>query len=136
MAECSSYIIAFRGLHEAFDYKAFNQYVEIKKSCGEVFSWKESEKANDFIVAKNMRYELYGFSKGAETVAKLLPKLKNKPVYILTVGAYKSVDVDFTKYNIPYDNFYDYSGIGQTSPGKLFRGISHQNIQAYINQFF
>ncbi len=59
-----------------------------------------------------------------------------KPKYIITIGAYKTTDVDFTKYNIKFDNYFDYSGIGQKSPGVHIKNVSHLNMQKHVNKIF
>jgi hypothetical protein len=135
-ADCGLYIIGFSGLNDAFDHRAFKEYSEKKNACYKTFRWQEKEQSISYIKKLNHNFELYGFSKGAETVSDLVKKDKLKPIYILTVGAYKTTDVDFTKQDIKFQNYFDYSGIGQKSPGIFVKNIPHLKMQQYINHFF
>jgi hypothetical protein len=131
---CKGYVLGFKGLNEAFDRTAFDAYVKQINYCGKLFSWHQRKEAAEFISTLNTNYQLYGFSKGAETVAYLLKNLDDsKPEYVLTIGAYKTVDVNFDKYEVNYDNYFDASGQGQKSPG-IFLNVSHDKIQKEVNK--
>ncbi len=133
-ANCDLYIIGFGGLNNHFDHQSFKFYAEKKNACYKSFKWSEQVIALNYINQLNTDFELYGFSKGAETVSKLIKQYKIKPSYILTIGAYKTTDVDFTKYNIKFQNYFDHSGIGQKSPGIFIKNIHHLNMQKHINK--
>lgn len=135
-ANCNLNIIGFGGLNDAFDHKAFKEYAEKKNACYKAFKWQEKDLALSYIKQLNNNFELYGYSKGAETVAKLVKINKVKPSYILTIGAFRTVDVDFTNYDIRFENYFDHSGVGQKSPGVFVKNINHFKMQQYINQFF
>lgn len=135
-ADCDKHIVGFGGLNNAFDHKAFEEYAKNKNACFKYFKWQEKDLALSYIKKLNVDFELYGFSKGAETVAKLVKYNNIKPKYIITIGAYKTTDVDFTKYNIKFDNYFDYSGIGQKSPGVHIKNVSHLNMQKHVNKIF
>ena len=131
---CAVTVIAFKGQNNSFDQLAFNDYIADRPNyCGVVYSWNEVKAAQRKITALQVPYQLYGFSKGAVTVHKILKQnLHKPPQYVITIGAYKTVDVDFTKYNIPYDNYFDLSGRGQQSPG-IFLNVAHMQMQAAVN---
>ena len=42
-------------------------------------------------------------------------------------------DVDFKKYDVKFDNYFDDSGRGQKSPG-VFLSVSHSKIQKEVNK--
>ncbi len=133
-AKCNNYIIAFRGLEDAFDKEAFLQYANIKSSCYKIFNWQQVDHAVDFINNLATDYEFYGFSKGAWSVSKTLTKVKHKPKYIITIGAWHTTDVDFSKYNIKFNNFFDHSGRNQKSPGTHIYNVPHMRMQNHINK--
>ena len=131
---CSGYVIGFKGLDDVFDNNAFQDYSKNLNYCNKVYSWHQRESALKFVHKLNVKYQLYGYSKGAETVSYLLKHTKGKmPEYVITVGAYKTTDVNFDKYQIKYDNYFDNSGIGQRSPG-IFIDVSHNQIQQEVNK--
>ncbi len=132
-AGCDKYVVGFGGLNNAFDHKAFEDYAQNKNACFKYFKWQEKDLALSYIKGLSSDFELYGFSKGAETVAKLVKVHNIKPKYVITIGAYKTTDVDFTKYNIKFDNYFDYSGFGQKSPGVHIKKVSHLSMQKYVN---
>ena len=98
-----------------------------------MFKWEDISQAKALIDTTSVPYQLYGYSKGAETVARLLKQPIRRPVYVITIGAYKTVDVDFSRYNIDNDNYFDAPGIGQTSPG-VFLNVPHYKMQQEVNK--
>jgi hypothetical protein len=134
--DCNLYVIGFRGAGGVFDQAAFDQYAERKSACSQVYNWRESAAAVEFVQQVNQPYELYGFSAGAVAVKQVLTQATVKPVYAITVGAYHSVDVNFDRFGIPYDNWFDASGRGQRSPGHHHYKISHDKIQQHVNQYY
>jgi hypothetical protein len=133
-AKCNSYILGFKGLDNAFDTTAFVQYANKKSSCYKIFNWQQVDQAVDFADKLSTKYEFYGFSKGAWSVSKALSKVKHKPSYIVTVGAWHTADVDFRKYNIKFNNFFDDSGRKQQSPGTHIYNVPHMEMQKHINK--
>jgi hypothetical protein len=131
---CVGYVVAFRGQNDVFDQPALEQYANHLGYCHKVFGWYQSKDAVLFINNTAVTYQLYGFSKGAETISKLLKDSSiRKPEYVLTIGAFRTTDVDFKKYNIKFDNYFDDSGRGQRSPG-IFLSVSHSKIQKEVNR--
>jgi len=131
---CSGYVVAFKGLNDAFDNSALREYSERIEYCYKAYSWNDGKTAVKLINSLNVPYRFYAYSKGAETVSFLLRQGEiKKPEFILTIGAHRTANVNFEKYNIPYENYFDYSGIGQKSPGK-FLNVSHSNIQKEVNK--
>ena len=131
---CNGYVLGFKGLNDSFDEKAFNFYVNKLNYCKKLYSWHNREGAIKFIKTLDVEYQLYGFSKGATTISYILqqPKIK-KPEYVITVGAYKTTDVNFDRYKVKYNNYFDNSGKGQNSPG-IFLNVSHSEIQKEVNR--
>lgn len=132
-AACSSYLIGFKGTNAAFDTDAFNSYSSKIESCSRVYEWQQVDDARMFIDKLDVPYTLYGFSKGAESIINLVPKVKHLPKYIITIGAWHTVNVNFTKYNVKFDNYFDYSGGKQKSPGVHVTGVKHMEMQRYVN---
>lgn len=130
---CDGYVIGFKGLNDTFDMTSFEEYANIKNYCSKVYSWNEHVKAIDFINKTYKPYHLYGYSKGAETVGRVLKHAKRKPKYVITMGAYKTTDVNFDKYKVKYNNYFDDSGIGQKSPGTFLK-VPHYQIQKEVNK--
>ncbi len=135
-AECSRYIIGFRGLGGAFDLKAFEEYAVQRKGCTQVYNFTEFQSATEFVKSINKPYELYGYSAGAVSVGQVLKQKVRRPEHAITIGALSTVDVDFSLYNIKFDNWFDASGRGSRSPGEHFPNVSHDRMQSYINQFY
>jgi len=133
---CKSYIIGFRGLDSAFDHSAFYDYAKKRTDCTVVFNHNEYKRAIRFVNQLRVPYELYGYSAGAATAMTVVKRAKRMPGYVITMGAYYSTDVDFYKYEIDYDNFFDASGIGQKSPGIHVKNVAHDRIQRYVTEFF
>jgi hypothetical protein len=131
---CVGYVVAFRGLNDVFDHKALENYANYLGYCHKTFGWYQPTEAIKFINGIDKKYQLYGFSKGAETISKLLKDSSvKKPEYVLTIGSFRTTDVDFKKYNIKFDNYFDDSGRGQKSPG-VFLSVSHSKIQKEVNK--
>ena len=135
-AECNSYVIGFRGQGGAFDQAAFDQYAEKQADCSVVYNFEEISSAVDFINQTSGSYQLYGFSAGASSVGQVLKKVRRMPNFVLTIGAWYTTDVDFSDYEINFDNFFDDSGRRQQSPGIHVYNVSHGKMQEYVNDFY
>lgn len=133
---CDSYVIGFRGLNRAFDQTSFDRYADWRGSCSLVYDYTEVVEAVSFVDHIQEPYELYGYSAGAVAVGQILPRVARLPEYVITVGALSSVNVDFSRYGIRFDNYFDDSGRQQRSPGRYIPGVAHDRIQAYINRFY
>ncbi len=133
---CSGYVIGFKGLNEVFDIKSFNDYVKTTNYCSKIYNWNQEKEAIMFINDLQDPYQLYGFSRGAASVFTIMNQLNSKkPEYIITVGAYKTANVNFDKFQVKYQNYFDHSGRGQKSPG-IFLDVSHADIQREVNKFY
>ena len=130
---CSGYVIGIKGDRDIFDGSAFAEYASELNYCSKSFSWYQDKEIVKFANKLHLPYQLYGFSKGAETVKRVLIQVTNKPAYIITIGAYKTAKVDFSNHNIDFINYFDHSGIGQKSPG-IFLDISHNMVQKEVNR--
>lgn len=128
---CSAWVIGFRGHNEVFDYEAFADYATMQNFCFRSFGWQDSVEAERFVQHITTPYQLYGFSRGAETVARMLRQGRVRPQSVITVGAYRTVDVNFDRYGIPYRNYFDRSGQGQRSPG-VFLDVDHGRVQRVV----
>ncbi len=128
---CSGWVIGFRGQNEVFDYEAFADYAELRGRCVRSFRWQDHAAAERILNNISLPYELYGFSRGAETVRLLLERGRVRPDFVITVGAFRTVDVNFDRYGIPYRNYFDRSGQGQRSPG-IFFDVPHSVIQRVV----
>ena len=133
---CSGYIIGSRGKDSQFDQHAFNEYTDRIGYCSNVYNWHQDKDAIKLIKTLSVPYQLYGYSQGAVTIANLL-KIKDltKPEFVITIGAYRTTDVNFDRYKIKYINYFDNSGKGQRSPG-IFLNVPHNEIQREVNNFF
>jgi hypothetical protein len=131
---CEGYVIGFKGLNDSFNYVAFHKYSNRLGYCSKSFSWFQDKEALHYIQTLKKPYRLYGFSRGAQTVSDILKQTKKKPEYVVTIGAYKTANVNFDKYDIRYDNFFDHSGVGQKSPGVFFN-VSHADIEKEVSEF-
>jgi len=129
---CDSYVIGFRGKGGAFDVNAFNEYAGTK--CTRLYEAGQPDDAVNFIKNIDVPYELYGFSLGATSFGTVLKKVTVKPKFVLTIGAHRTADVDFSKYGVRYKNYFDNSGIGQKSPGIYVKNIEHMAMQQYVNK--
>jgi hypothetical protein len=135
-AACNSYMIGFKGLGGVFDTKAFNEYAGRNVDCSILFEHQQIAEAAELMSRINKPYEIYGFSAGAASIMPFLKKVKRQPRYIITVGAVSSTNVDFSLYEINFDNFFDDSGKHNKSPGIYVRNIPHNKIQQYVTDFF
>jgi hypothetical protein len=128
-------IIGFRGLKGQFDQEAFEKYAQMRGLYPIALEHTDLDLAMS-IIEEERCYHLYGFSKGAETVMKMVRKAYDKlypsPIDVITIGAYKSANVDFRPYNIRFKNYYDKSGEGQKTPGTYVAGIPHMKMQQYV----
>jgi hypothetical protein len=131
---CTGYVIGFKGKDNIFDTNAFTEYTNHIGYCNKLYSWHQHKDAVKFINSVDVTYQLYGFSKGAVSISIILKQSSvRKPEYVLTIGAYKTTDVNFDKNKIKYQNYFDNSGIGQKSPG-IFLNVSHNEIQKEVNK--
>jgi len=134
------FIIGFTGINETFDHKAFFKFAKAKKLLPIVLSHNQETVAYNIINNSQGYYEIYGFSKGAETSYSLVNKLvKNKvrlPNYVITIGAHTNTNVDFGKFNIEFKNYFDTSGIGQKSPGTYIKNKDHLEMQKFVNRVY
>ena len=135
-AACDSYVIGFRGAGGAFDQPQFERYAERNAACSLVYNSDEIEPAVQFIGGITVPYQLYGFSAGASSIVQVLRRVKRMPQFVLTIGAWYTVNVDFNHYDIDFDNFFDASGRGQRSPGIHVYNVSHGRMQEYVNDFY
>jgi hypothetical protein len=133
---CDSYVIGFRGAGGAFDQSAFETYSNRNASCSLVYNSDEIDAAVNFINQISESYQLYGFSAGAASIVQVLRRVKRMPQFVLTIGAWYTVNVDFTLYDIDFDNFFDDSGRQQQSPGIHVYNVSHNKMQEYVNDFY
>ncbi len=131
---CKGYVVGFRGLNDTFNYASFQKYANRLGYCSKSFSWHQDKEALQYIQTLKKPYRLYGFSRGAQTVSDVLKRTKTKPEYVLTIGAYKTTNVNFDEHGIRYDNFFDHSGVGQKSPGVFFN-VSHADIEKEVSEF-
>jgi hypothetical protein len=131
-------LIGFKGKYGQFDTRAFNE-LAAKKGLKPVIANETSRLYLINLIQNNPNYELYGYSRGAAIVSYVVRMVHenkmNKPKYITTVGAYRTTDVDFTKYRIEFDNYFDDSGIGQKSPG-VFVKVPHDKIMRYVTDTY
>ena len=136
-AEEHGIIIGFRGQNESFDQRAFEKFAKKRNLIPITVSPYKISSAVTIINNHNGYYELYGYSLGAYSISKLIRILDsrkmNMPGHITTVGAYHSTDVDFSKYNISFSNYFDNSGSRQKSPGTLLLNVRHDRIQEHVN---
>lgn len=130
---CTGEVFVFKGLHGALDYRAAQLYADHNNLCLRVYDWQQYDKVIAKIEQHTMQYHLYGFSKGAESVTKVLEQVKRKPVFVVTVGAHKTTNVDFSKFNVSFINIFDWSSRGHQSPG-VFVNVSHDKAQQAANQ--
>jgi hypothetical protein len=135
-ADCGSYVIGFRGASGAFDQAAFDRYAERNADCSVVYNSDEITDAVEFINQTREPYQLYGYSAGASAIKPILRKVRRMPGFILTVGAWYLTDVNFDRYDIDFDNFFDESGRQQKSPGMHVPNVPHDRMQEYVTQFY
>ena len=129
------FIIGFKGMNEQFDTEAFIEFAQKRKLKPYVFSANQVSSAVRLIKNKKKNYELYGYSLGAVSVRETLTILKKEnvhmPTFIITVGAYKTTNVNFTDFDVNFFNFFDDSGKGSLSPG-LYIPVPHHQIMRYV----
>ena len=131
---CSEYVIGFKGLNDVFDHVSFAQYAEHREACTQLYKWHQHDQAVSFVEHAKVKYSLYGFSKGAEASFKFMQRVKHKPEFIVTVGAYSTTNVDFSPFGVKFLNVFDYSGKGQRSPG-IHLSVPHHKIQQEANKY-
>lgn len=130
------FVIGFTGLNEAFDDSAFATFARDRRLIPIKLSWTQEATALTIIRNSQGYYELYGFSKGAETVKSVVRKRVGRlPGCVTTVGAYRTTNVDFRPDRVPFLNFFDASGRGNPAPGLFLDNIDHSSIQSHINRF-
>lgn len=129
------FIIGFTGLNEAFDDSAFTNFARDRRLIPIKLSWTQESVALTLIRNSQGYYELYGFSKGAETVKSVVRRRVGRlPGCVTTVGAYRTTNVDFRPDRVPFLNFFDASGRGNPAPGLFLDNVGHSSIQSHINQ--
>lgn len=129
-------IIGYRGKGGAFDVNAFKEYAN--KRNLQPFILNSFDTNNTItLINKHRNYQFYGYSMGAASVSYMMKVIRRKrlpdPKRIITVGAYRTVDVNYTKYKVPFINYFDRSGRGQRSPG-IYINVDHNKIMSYINK--
>jgi hypothetical protein len=134
---CDAYILGFRGANRMFDEKVFIEYAHHHNMCWHIFNAEQSRQAIKLISQIKKPYELYGFSLGAETIRAILKEVRSKkmrkPNHVITIGAYRTTDVNFEKYDVSFINYFDESGKGQKSPGIYISGVPHNQIQKVVD---
>ena len=134
---CESYLLGFRGANKMFDEKSFIEYAHHHNMCWHIFNAEQSRQAIKLISEIKKPYELYGFSLGAESIRNVLKEVKvkklQKPNHVITIGAYRTTDVNFEKYDVSFINYFDNSGKGQKSPGIHIYGVPHNQIQKIVD---
>jgi hypothetical protein len=132
-------IIGFKGKMGAFDQKAFEDFAA-KRKLKPIVMNMESRLTLINTIKNNPNYELYGYSLGAAHVAYVVKMAYDSnlpmPKRVTTVGAFYSTDVDFRKYNVKFDNYFDASGAGQQSPGKHIGGVNHGAMMRYVTDYY
>ncbi len=132
---CDGYVLGFKGKDDVFDNRAFREYADHLNYCYKTYSWHQVKVVEQDLKSITVPYRLYGFSLGAVSVSNLLKNVNiKKPEYVITIGAYKTTNVNFDQFKVDYRNFFDRSGIGQKSPG-IFLDVSHDKIQQEANRF-
>ena len=133
---CGSWTVGFSGLRDEFDHAAFVEWAQTRTECHRVYAWHQRQQSLRFVQSLSVPYELYGFSKGAETVLWLMPRVKTGPRYVITIGGWSTVNFDFSRWNTPFDNWFDWSGAGNPAPGRHVPGVPHHEMQAWVNKFY
>ena len=130
-------LIGFRGLNGAFDQQAFEEFAHKRNLIPLAFDHDNVIVAVLIADLYIVDYELYGYSKGAESTLKFVKIAREAnimlPRHITTVGAYHTAKIDFRPYNISFKHYFDASGSRQRNPGVHLPKIRHDKIQAYIN---
>ncbi len=120
-------IIGFMGVGDAFDHSAFNDYAKHRGLTPIVLRADQIDRALQ-IITQSPHYELYGYSLGAQSIRRVLGRASLLPKRVVTIGAYWSTDVDFSRWGVEFYNYYDRSGRGQRSPGEFIEA-THWSIQ-------
>jgi hypothetical protein len=72
---------------------------------------------------------------GAASINAMMRVIERKrlpyPRSIITVGAYRTVNVNYKRYGVPFVNYYDNSGRG---PGKYIN-VPHNLIMREVNKY-
>jgi hypothetical protein len=134
-AIAKDFIIGFRGMNEQFDTESFIIFAQKRNLKPYVFSANQVSSAVRLIKSEKKNYELYGYSLGAVSVRETLTILKKEnvhmPTFIITVGAYRTTNVNFKDFDVNFFNFFDDSGKGSLSPG-LYIPVPHHQIMRYV----
>ena len=134
-AIAKDFIIGFRGMNEQFDTESFIIFAQKRNLKPYVFSANQVSSAVRLIKSKKQNYQLYGYSLGAVSVRETLTILKKEnvhmPTFIITVGAYRTTNVNFKDFDVEFFNFFDDSGKGSLSPG-LYIPVPHHQIMRYV----
>lgn len=133
---CRINIVAFSGIDGSFNHGALATYAHKVGGCTRVFGWSQVREATNYINSTIKPYQLYGYSRGAASIRPVLEHVNRDPVYIITVGAWRTVDLDFTSYRVKFSNYFDGSGVGQKSPGSHHPDVPHYRIQEWINRYY
>jgi len=138
-AETQGIIIGFRGSQEQFDQKAFEDFANKRNLRPIAVSPYYMARAVEIIERHRGRYELYGYSLGAQAAKQVVvyqhQARKKLPDRITTVGAHKKTNVDFAPYGIPFVNYFDDSGRGNAAPGQHI-DLPHDQIMRYVTDNF
>lgn len=130
---CEGYVLGFKGTNDIFDQRAFASYAAHVGYCAKSYSWDDTESAKLLISNTTVPYQLYGYSLGVVSVKNILKTNVRKPELVVTIGAYRTTDVNFDSYDVKYKNYFDHSGKGQKGPG-IFLDVSHDKIQQAVNK--
>jgi hypothetical protein len=134
---CDTYIFGFRGANRMFDEKVFIEYAHHHNMCWHIFNAEQNRQVVKLIGQINRPYELYGFSLGAESIRAVLKEVQfkkmRKPNHVITIGAFRTTNVNFEKYGVSFINYFDESGKGQKSPGIHISGVPHNQIQKVVD---
>lgn len=133
---CTLKIIGFKGLDGIWDEGAFIDYTNIHGACYKIYNWEQVSDAVRYINSSTTPYQLYGFSRGAVSVAAILSNVGRMPEYVITIGAWHTANLNFSRYGVQYSNYFDDSGRYQKSPGKYIPGVPHLKIQEYVNRYY
>jgi len=138
-AEPTGIIIGIRGSQERFDQQAFEDFAKKRNLTPVITSPYYMDRALTVIKHHNGYYELYGYSLGAQTVKQIVAYLHQTrgrmPDRIITVGAHRKTTVDFSGYNINFENYFDGSGKGNPAPGKHLI-VTHDKIMRHVSDNF
>jgi len=131
---CKGHLIGFMGVKDQFDHVAFFEYSDNVGLCGRFFRHNDVNSAMKFIASNKLPYELYGYSLGAVSVRKVLENKKlRRPDFVITIGAYRTTNVNFEEFGVPHINYFDDSGYGQQTRG-IFVNATHDRIQSEVNK--